>query len=187
MILVLLSVQTWSQHWLVDPLDGSKEFIKKNDQFCIILSYLKESKPYFGIMYEPVTGNAYIGLKGQGAYKLTKTQGLKQLQSKASTKENLRIIGSLSHSSREFDAYVEEKKQDYQNVTVHQIGSGLKFCHVAEGIADCYPRFVPTMEWDTAAGQLLVEEVGKTMIDNETGESMKYNKDSLRNNGFIVQ
>ena len=175
----------WPRFWLVDPLDGSKEFIKKNGQFCVIISLIEHNEPVFGMMYSPVSKEAYYAIKGQGAFKIINddTLALPLTHSPAGVAN---IIGSLSHSSPEFDTYVNQQKKLGVDVNVVQIGSGLKFCYVAEGKADMYPRFVPTMEWDTAAGQLLVEECGKTMIDNITNERMIYNKVSLKNNGFIV-
>lgn len=177
--------KNWKRFWLVDPLDGSKEFIKKNDQFCIIISLIEHNEPVFGIIYSPIFEDAYIATKGKGAFKLSADQSI-PLPIKKQDTDTLNVIGSLSHSSLEFDSFVAEKKQAGRPVKVVQIGSALKFCWVAEGKADIYPRFVPSMEWDTAAGQLLVEECGKTMIDNKTKLKMVYNKTSLKNNGFIV-
>ena len=175
----------WNTFWLVDPLDGSKEFIKKNDQFCIIISLIENNEPVFGMMYAPVSHIAYYAIKGKGAFKLEKNQS-QQCPLEQSPANQCNVIGSLSHSSPEFDQFVAKQKETVDAVNVVQIGSGLKFCHVAEGKADMYPRFVPTMEWDTAAGQLLVEECGKQLIDNKTNQRMTYNKPSLKNNGFIV-
>ncbi len=175
----------WPRFWLVDPLDGSKEFIKKNGQFCVIISLIEHNEPVFGMMYSPVSKEIYYAIKGKGAFKVVNNNTL-ALPLTQSPTGLANIIGSLSHSSPEFDAYVDEQKKQGVDVNVVQIGSGLKFCYVAEGKADMYPRFVPTMEWDTAAGQLLVEECGKTMIDNSTKKRMTYNKVSLKNNGFIV-
>ena len=138
----------WSRFWLVDPLDGSKEFIKKNGQFCVIISLIEHNEPVFGMMYSPVSKEIYYAIKGKGAFKVVNddTLALPLTQSPTGVAN---IIGSLSHSSPEFDAYVDEQKKQGVDVNVVQIGSGLKFCYVAEGKADMYPRFVPTMEWDT--------------------------------------
>tara|TARA_E500000178_G_C16927415_1_gene710064 strand:- start:149 stop:934 length:786 start_codon:yes stop_codon:yes gene_type:complete len=177
--------KNWSKFWLVDPLDGSKEFIKKNDQFCVIISLIEHNEPVFGMMYSPVSKETYYAIKGQGAYKIVGERN-SSLPLEKSPKGQVNIIGSLSHSSPEFDDFIKQQESTGKKTHVVQIGSGLKFCHVAEGKADIYPRFVPTMEWDTAAGQLLVEECGKKMIDNQTQKRMTYNKVSLKNNGFIV-
>ncbi|RAP32266.1 3'(2'),5'-bisphosphate nucleotidase [Candidatus Marinamargulisbacteria bacterium SCGC AG-414-C22] len=175
----------WPEFWLVDPLDGSKEFIKQNDQFCIIISLIQHNEPVFGLIYSPVSSLAFIATKGEGAYRIEGHKKVK-LTKKCNHNDNLTIIGSLSHSSPEFESFVKEQKKIANNIQVVQIGSALKFCKVAEGEADMYPRFVPTMEWDTAAGQLLVEECGKTMIDCVTKQRLKYNKQNLKNNSFIV-
>ena len=175
----------WAQFWLVDPLDGTKEFIKKNGQFCFCIALIRNNVPVFGFIHAPTTGVSYYGVKEYGAYKITDDNHIKleQVNEKSNTR---RVIGSLSHSSPEFDQYIQQKKNNGLTVDVVQMGSALKFCLIAEGKADEYPRFGPTMEWDTAAGQIIVEECGKQVIDHETQTSLLYNKKVLRNAFFTV-
>ena len=177
--------KNWDQFWLVDPLDGTKEFIKKNGQFCICIALVEHQKPVFGFIHRPTTNDSYYAARGYGAYKLSlETIKLKPKEKKVNVTN---IIGSLSHTSSEFDTYIKNIKKDHSCINVVQMGSALKFCMIAEGTADIYPRFGPTMEWDTAAGQLIAEETGKkvTLIDLKT--PLTYNKENLRNPFFIVQ
>ena len=174
----------WTSFWCVDPLDGTKEFLKKNDQFCICLAYIKDQTPVIGIIHSPISGITYIAQKNQGVLRVDQNKEAILTSSKSRTTKT-RIIGSVSHSSIEFDRYVEQKKKHTQ-IDLVQIGSALKFIWIAEGKADIYPRFGPTMEWDTAAGQVIVEEMGKNVIDMTTDQPLKYNKKSLVNPHFIV-
>ena len=174
----------WPSFWCVDPLDGTKEFLKKNDQFCICMAFIQKQSPVIGIIHCPVSGNTYIAQKNEGVLKMDQNKEAVLTSSNSRTTKT-RIIGSVSHSSIEFDRYIEQKKKHAQ-IDLVQIGSALKFIWIAEGNADIYPRFGPTMEWDTAAGQVIVEEMGKNVIDMTTDEPLKYNKKSLVNPHFIV-
>jgi 3'(2'), 5'-bisphosphate nucleotidase len=185
----------WKKLWIVDPLDGTKEFVKRNEEFTVNIALVEDQKPVLGVIYVPVSRELYFAVKDQGAYKavhqnetiqelMGKAQGLKKHSPDAHT---CRIVASRSHLSPETEAYIAEKKQLYPQIDLVSKGSSLKFCLVAEGLADCYPRYAPTMEWDTAAGQIIVEETGKKLIDLSTGESMRYNRPVLRNGWFVVE
>ncbi len=176
----------WTQFWLVDPLDGTKEFIKKNGQFCICIALIEHQNAVFGFIHAPVTGESFYAIKGKGAFKIKDNQTT-ALQATKTPSQLVRIIGSLSHSSIEFEHYIQAEKDQGKKVEVVQMGSALKFCLIAQGKADTYPRFGPTMEWDTAAGQIIVEEAGKQVISLATNSCLDYNKENLKNPFFIVK
>ncbi len=177
--------KNWKYTWCVDPLDGTKEFVKKNGEFTVNIALLKYGEPVFGIVHVPVQDKTYVALKGQGCRLLEDGQ-----EHKLSVTQNqngkLRVVGSRSHNSPEVDAFVAEISDRYEDVEFVAVGSTLKFCLIAEGKADIYPRLGPTMEWDTAAGQIVAEEAGAKVYRYEDGERMQYNKENLLNPFFIV-
>jgi len=187
----------WKTLWVVDPLDGTKEFVKRNGEFTVNIALVEDGFPVMGIIYVPVSRELYYAVKGQGAYKTTveKNDDSGTLVKKAVRLQNnnqhdpnvCRVVASRSHLSPETEKYIEEKKQQFARIDLVSKGSSLKFCLVAEGLADCYPRYAPTMEWDTAAGQIIVEETGKTLIDLSTQQRMRYNRPVLRNQWFVVE
>lgn len=176
----------WPLFWLVDPLDGTKEFIKKNGQFCICIALIKHAYPSAGLIHEPVTGVSYAAIQNQGAYKIT-DQGWTTLTPDPEDDTVCRVLGSASHRSEDMDAYITALTHQGKNVSLVEMGSALKFCMIAQGKADRYPRFGPTMEWDTAAGQVIVEAVGKQVINMKTKQRLQYNTSSLRNPAFYVK
>ena len=188
--------KNWQECWIVDPLDGTKEFIKRNGEFTVNIALIRGYKPVFGVIYVPAKKKLYFGdVDNQKSYRATLVSGeiidpgnmnLTELSSLKS--ENIvRVVGSRSHMNQETLNYIEELKHSHQKeVEIVSTGSSLKFCLVAEGAADVYPRFAPTMEWDTAAGQAICEGVGVTVIDQKTSEPMRYNKNNLLNNYFLV-
>jgi 3'(2'), 5'-bisphosphate nucleotidase len=190
----------WKYFWLVDPLDGTKEFIKRNGEFTVNIALMHRNKPVLGVIYVPVTDTFYFAAVSIGAYKLTDTKIVtdnmsvdelldksQKLPISASNKKApLTIIGSRSHGTKEFSEFVEHEKEKHGEVEIISAGSSLKFCLVAEGTADVYPRFGPTMEWDTAAGQAIVEQAEGSVIDIQTREPLGYNKRNLLNPFFIV-
>lgn len=194
--------KNWEYLWIVDPLDGTKEFIKRNGEFTVNIALIQNGLPILGVIYVPVKNVLYYGSKGEGAFKaeniataaddyLTQASPIpsptpSNLELETSNPK-LRIVGSRSHMSPETEAFVAELRQQYGEVEMVSMGSSLKICLVAEGSADIYPRFAPTMEWDTAAGQAIVMAAGKNVIDHSTGETMRYNKEHLLNNWFIVK
>ena len=189
----------WGTFWLVDPLDGTKEFVKRNGEFTVNIALIEERSPILGLIYIPVKNLFYFGATGLGSYKLegsaptSSSDSLKAVLD-ASTAlplfthddSRMTIIGSRSHMSPETEKFIDNLKTTYQKVDFLAAGSSLKFCLIAEGRADIYPRFGPTMEWDTAAGQAIVEQAGGKVIKEGTDEPLSYNKESLLNPGFIV-
>ena len=153
----------WIKYWLIDPLDGTKEFINRNGEFTVNISLIENNYPIFGIIYSPVKSLLYYALKNNGCYKLKTNSNLTTLKNfnkiNIHKEKNIttRVIGSRSHSSKEFLNWVKKKFTNFELIT---IGSSLKFCILAEGKADIYPRFGPTSEWDIAAGHIILEEAG---------------------------
>jgi 3'(2'), 5'-bisphosphate nucleotidase len=190
----------WELFWLVDPLDGTKEFLRRNGEFTVNIALIKNNLPQIGVVYAPVTGSLYFGSPGLGAY-LFSTNAFKneipldlsqliQLSEKMpfrKNKINFTIIASRSHRNFETQNYIRKMKKEHSRVEIISKGSSLKFCLVAEGNADIYPRFGPTMEWDTAAGQAIAALSGCSVTRYDTGDILTYNKKELRNPWFIVK
>ncbi len=189
----------WEYFWLVDPLDGTKEFIKKNGEFTVNIALIHENRPVLGIIYIPVKDIFYFAAINFGAYILENSEiitdalSTKELMDKSkklplnnNNNSPLTIVGSRSHTSEEFTEYVNKLKEKYGNVEFISSGSSLKLCLVAEGKADIYPRFGPTMEWDTGAGQAIVEQAEGRVLEIQSNEPLSYNKSNLLNPFFIV-
>jgi 3'(2'), 5'-bisphosphate nucleotidase len=189
----------WEYFWLVDPLDGTKEFVKRNGEFTVNIALIHKHKPVLGIIYIPVKDVFYFAAINFGTYKLENSEILtddlsieelidksQRLPLNSNDKTTLTVIGSRSHTSEEFSEFVKRLNQRHENVEFISSGSSLKLCLVAEGKADVYPRFGPTMEWDTAAGQAIVEQAKGTVMETETNEPLSYNKSNLLNPFFIV-
>ncbi|MCT4582675.1 MAG: 3'(2'),5'-bisphosphate nucleotidase CysQ [Flavobacteriales bacterium] len=171
--------------WVVDPLDGTKEFINKEEDFAINIALVTQQLPVFGLIYIPVKKEVYYAIKGKGAFLLTGAQTVSlPLQTERS---NYIFVKSRSHPDAKLDAYLKQLRSKHPNLEVKIVGSSVKFCEIAKGHADEYTRFNPTMEWDTAAGQVLMNEIGKQFIDLSTGKEMVYNRKNLKNNGFTVK
>jgi len=170
----------WCQYWLIDPLDGTKEFIKKNDEFTVNIALIENNNPIIGLIHNPVLNTTYWGSE-LGTFLSKKNNNPKKIAVQKSQLIKSRIICSRSHKSEELEVYL-------RSIGKHQIihaGSSLKFCSIASGESDIYPRFNPTSEWDTAAGQCIVESAGGT-VKTLDGKRMQYNKkQSLINPGFI--
>ncbi len=174
----------WQRFWLVDPLDGTKEFINRNGEFTINIALIEGSRPVLGVIYAPAKDLLYYSLKGEGVWKRQGNE-VKRLSSQSEAQSNsIKVVASRSHHSREVDDFISKLKEKYSEIEFLQAGSSLKFCIVAEGSADIYPRFTPTMEWDTAAGQAIVEEAGGAVLALD-GKTLSYNKIELKNLGFI--
>jgi 3'(2'), 5'-bisphosphate nucleotidase len=180
----------WKYLWMVDPLDGTKEFIKKNGEFSINLALIKNGKPVFGILYLPVLELFYYAGKRYGAYKIEKNGkaiGLKpEKDNKNDVDRIIKVIFSKSHYNQETREYVDRIKKQYCYTEMISVGSAMKLAYLAEGKADIYPRLAPTMEWDIAAGQIIVEETGGKVIDFLGKKPLIYNKDNLRNPWFLA-
>lgn len=174
----------WRRYWLVDPLDGTKEFVQRNGQFTVNIALIEERQPVLGVVRVPVTGVCYFAARGYGAFRENPGQPPQQIAVKPlRPDEPVRVVGSRSHGGPGLQAFVA-KLGAHELVT---IGSSLKFCQVAEGSADVYPRLGPTSEWDTAAAQAIVEVAGGRVVSAQTGEPLRYNaRESLRNPHFIV-
>ncbi len=172
----------WNKFWIVDPLDGTKEFIKKNGEFTINIALIEKGEPVFGVVYVPAKEITYYGIKGEGSYKQEGDDEPVQIYStKADTNEPLRVVQSRSHGSSDLQAKLKDK-----GITVKEAipaGSSIKFCLVAEGTADLYPRMGPTMEWDVAAGDCVYRNSAKV---GQHSSPLIYNKPSLKNEGFVI-
>nr|WP_321233978.1 3'(2'),5'-bisphosphate nucleotidase CysQ [uncultured Psychroserpens sp.] len=186
----------WDTCWVVDPVDGTKEFIKRNGEFTVNIALVSDGVPIYGVIYMPATKTLYfadvlsnIAYKSQFESHNTSLDNIlevsKPLNPKVKT-NTLEIVGSRSHMSQETLDFVKELKASGKNVEIVSKGSSLKFCLVAEGNADIYPRFAPTMEWDTAAGQAICNAVGVEVISKETNQPLLYNKENLLNPWFLV-
>jgi len=172
----------WHYFWLVDPLDGTKEFLKRNGEFTVNIALMKESVPILGVVYAPAIDKLYFAARGAGAHK--EERGIvSPIRTATAGKETIRVVMSRSHSSGEENL---ERFTGGARCEFVSMGSSLKFCLVAEGAADVYPRTGPTMEWDTAAAQCVVEQAGGFMSDID-GRPMQYNKPNLLNPGFVVK
>ena len=174
--------------WLIDPLDGTKEFIKKNDEFTVNIALIHDGVPELGVVYLPVKEILFYAIKEQGSFKVEQN-GEPQKISARQLQDNkeLIIMGSRSHGNQELQDFVDQKKQEYEKVEFIPAGSSLKFTMIAEGKADIYPRLGPTMEWDTGAAHAIVLESGKKVFKYGTDEQLKYNKENLLNPWFIVE
>jgi len=184
----------WDELWIVDPVDGTKEFIKRNGEFTVNIALVRRGRVAGGVVFAPVLGHVYVGVVGEGAWRLEVPTGA---DAEVAWNDRLAlpmdieqrpftVVASRSHMSPETQAYVEEAKSIHGEVNLISKGSSLKLCMVAEGTADAYPRFAPTMEWDTAAGQAVCEAAGCDVIDQNTGEPMRYNREDLLNAWFLV-
>ncbi len=179
----------WTRFWLVDPLDGTKEFIKKNGEFTVNIALVEDGVPVLGVVYRPVDDTLYIGVAGEGAWRLEADAAPVPLTGGPhySAKENVKVVASRSHLTPEVESFVEELRQQGREVEFLSAGSSLKLCLVAEGAADVYPRFGPTMEWDTGAAHAVAVAAGRRVLDAGTREALSYNKENLLNPFFIVE
>jgi len=178
----------WEYFWLIDPLDGTKEFVKKNGEFTVNISLIYKNTPILGVIYAPAVELLYYAQKGTGAFKQEKDGNVKKLPiyNNSNNTNTLKVIVSKSHYNQETKDFVDNLKNQYKKIEFINIGSSLKFCLIAEGKADFYPRLAPTMEWDTAAGQAIVEESKGRIIKYKTKEPIRYNKQNLLNPYFVT-
>lgn len=186
----------WNKYWLVDPLDGTKEFVKRNGEFTVNIALIASDRPVMGVIFVPVTGVLYFASKSTGAFKTTyngnfsvaKGELLKHSTSLPikSSREIFTVVASKSHLSEETVRYIEQLRSSKPALDFVSIGSSLKLCLIAEGRADLYPRFGPTMEWDTAAGHAIVEISGGYVHEATKNKPLLYNKERLLNPSFIA-
>lgn len=174
--------KNWEYYWCIDPIDGTKEFIKKNDEFTVNIALIHKDTPVLGVVYAPAIDELYSAKKGEGAYK----NGQKlPLFVNENPSDKLFVVASKSHLSKETQDFIDTLDAD--NIEQISKGSSLKLCMVAEGIADVYPRLAPTMEWDTAAADAIVREAGKMTCQFDKLTPILYNKQNLLNSWFIVR
>lgn len=182
----------WGRLWVVDPLDGTKEFIKRNGEFTVNIALVENGSPVLGVIYVPVTRRLYWGAKGLGAFTAEvdaatwqpgKAQSMPQPAPEGRT---FRVVASRSHLSPETESFIAALREKHGEVETVSAGSSLKICLVANGEANVYPRHAPTMEWDTAAGHAIAVAAGCSFTDAVTGEPLIYNKEDLHNPWFIV-
>lgn len=174
--------RAWRRFFLVDPLDGTKEFIKRNGEFTVNIALVEDSSPVLGVIHVPVSGVTYYAERGRGAYILR--AGASQARIGVRQKpdaEGLVVVASRSHGSEALEEFLKSVKVNKRM----SAGSSLKFCLVADGTADIYPRFGPTWEWDTAAGHVIVSEAGGVVTCTD-GSRLEYNKEVPKHTGFIV-
>lgn len=189
----------WNALWIVDPLDGTKEFIKRNGEFTVNIALVEDGIPVMGVIYLPVKEELFFACDDLGAYKLT---GISELHASSTLSglveasvrlpenrlhDHFVIVASRSHLSPETEQYIETMKERYPQVELISSGSSIKICLVAEGKADVYPRFAPTMEWDTAAGHAIARGAGMEVYQYGKTLPLLYNKENLLNPWFIVE
>lgn len=172
----------WEYYWCIDPIDGTKEFVKKNGEFTVNIALIYKSEPVLGVVYAPAIDELYSAKKGNGAFLNEQRLPLKTNENRD---EKLFVVASKSHLSPETQAYIDALETE----TIEQVsrGSSLKLCMVASGEADIYPRLAPTMEWDTAAADAIVREAGKMTYQFENNRPVVYNKEDLLNPWFVVK
>lgn len=173
----------WEYFWMVDPLDGTKEFIKKNDEFTVNIALIYQNTPILGVVYAPALNEMYWAKQGAGAYK---NGNHLPLQTNQHPEKLLRVVASKSHLSIETQAYIDDLAKRTEAIECVSKGSSLKLCMVAEGSADIYPRLAPTMEWDTAAADAIVREAKKMTYEYPQNTVLVYNKENLLNPWFVV-
>jgi 3'(2'), 5'-bisphosphate nucleotidase len=190
--------KNWTNCWLVDPLDGTKEFIKRNGEFTVNIALIENGVPIIGIVYIPVKNLMYFSCDNKSyfvenisqdfsldEFEYSLAEGSKRLPMQKEP-DCYRILASRSHINNETKSYIEKLKAENQNIEIINVGSSLKFCMIAAGKANIYPRFSPTMEWDTAAGHAIIIAAGGKVIDMKSGLSLNYNKENLVNPWFIA-
>jgi 3'(2'), 5'-bisphosphate nucleotidase len=187
----------WELFWLVDPLDGTKEFIKKNGEFTVNIALIEQDTPIIGVVYVPVTRILYYASSAIGSYKIKLAEDFSEKDIDTLIERSLSlndseyptiytIVASRSHSTKETDDFVNRKKAEVGDIDLISAGSSLKLCLVAERKAHVYPRLAPTMEWDTAAGHAVASFSDCKVYDYTTGNELKYNKQNMLNPWFVV-
>ena len=190
--------KNWQYFWLVDPLDGTKEFIKRNGEFTVNVALVYDGEPVLGVIHAPAKDTIYFAMRGLGAYKLEDVSKLGSITDegallKISKRLPLRdagrhftVVASKSHLSKETEEYIDSLHKDHKEIDIISSGSSLKLCMIAEGAADVYPRFAPTMEWDIAAGQIIVTEARGSITVVAGGGPLRYGKEDLHNPFFVA-
>jgi 3'(2'), 5'-bisphosphate nucleotidase len=204
---------SWSRFWMIDPLDGTKEFVKRNGEFTVNIALIEEGFPVLGFVYVPLTSALYFGRVGTGAYRTAPPRSdtpeaseltvecihravpLPEISGgrkgpgmpETTSPDKLKIVASRSHMNDETEGFIGNLERRFgKPVALTSAGSSIKLCRIAEGTADVYPRFAPTMEWDTAAADAVCRAAGCYVIDRESGKDLVYNKRDLRNPHFLA-
>jgi 3'(2'), 5'-bisphosphate nucleotidase len=175
----------WQRFWLVDPLDGTKEFVNRNGEFTVNIALIDNGAPLLGVVYVPVTGVCYLAVHGRGAWKEQGGSNRAPIRVRAYQGGHATVVASRSHRGDAVDKFLANLKAREGEYDTASLGSSLKLCRVAEGAADVYPRLGPTSEWDTAAAQCVVECAGGRVTDLD-GQSLRYNKPNILNPWFLV-
>lgn len=184
----------WEYYWCIDPIDGTKEFIKKNDEFTVNIALIYKNTPILGVVHAPALGEIYFAKKGEGAFKEMFSSQSSELRVQklplkinSDSSKSISVVASKSHMSDETQDFVDNLALSTEHLTLVSKGSSLKFCMVATGEADIYPRLAPTMEWDTAAADAIVREAGKMTYQYDSNIPVVYNKENLLNPWFVVK
>lgn len=175
--------KNWEYFWMIDPLDGTKEFIKQNDEFTVNIALIHKNEPVLGVVYAPALDKLYFGGKGIGAFKSENMDPQVELKLIKHEKGPIKIVASRSHLNKETEEFITK----YENAETLSMGSSLKFMLLADSDADIYPRFSPTMEWDTAAAHAILRGLELDIMDIENDKPLRYNKENLLNPNFLVE
>ena len=185
--------KNWNLFWMVDPIDGTKEFIKRNGEFTVNIALVENHKPVIGVVYAPALKDLYFAEEGVGSFKMEdiisieNTHNSKRIDlSKSTYPEVFTLVVSKSHMNEQTQEFVDQKEQEFGEIATASFGSSLKICKVAEGSAHCYPRFGPTMEWDTAAAHAVAVYAHTYITKAHENLTLEYNKENLLNPHFIV-
>jgi 3'(2'), 5'-bisphosphate nucleotidase len=192
--------KSWDILWIVDPLDGTRQFIQKRNEFTVNIALVVGGNPLFGVVYAPAMGDMYFGIKDMGAFKIhignrdlssfsfqQIIEESKKLDPSSKISDKYTILVSYHHVNKETLEYIEEMRKTYPEIEVKKVGSSLKMCMLADGIGDLYVRFTDTYEWDTAAAQTILEGVRWSINAIDTNKPLTYNKESLLNPYFICK
>ena len=189
----------WEKLWIVDPLDGTKEFIKRNGEFTVNIALVENGLPTLGVIYVPIKKSLYFGEINSGGYRVDDITDLQENGSfqnlislscplpQPDPQRSYTVVASRSHLSPETEVFINDLRKKHHEIEIVSIGSSLKICLVCEGAADIYPRFAPTMEWDTAAGHAIARATGKNIFHTDRKTPISYNKEDLHNPWFIVE
>jgi len=178
----------WQQYWLIDPLDGTREFIKRNGEFTVNIALIDQHQSVLGVVYAPVTGLLYYASRGYGAYKQLDKSSPQKINTRVLNIKQPTVAGSRSHSNKEMQQFMHHlKSASGVEPELISMGSSLKICLVAEGLADVYPRLGPTSEWDTAAAHCVLQEAGGNIVDMSNQPLLYNTKDSLLNPNFFAK
>ena len=189
--------KAWTQCWIVDPLDGTKEFVKRNGEFTVNIALVNAGVPVLGVMYVPVARELYFAKVKDNYFSKATIEGTETVDQVLARAVRMtqpvhdaavvRVVASRSHMNEETRTFIDQLQAENSEVAIVSKGSALKFCLVAEGNADIYPRFAPTMEWDTAAAHAICNAVGIKVLSLETGKELVYNKENLLNPWFVCK